>query len=106
MDQLEGGTGQSQDFRPMTLTTTHQSHGPKWRQKQSWSWRPGGATPTHTYKMFVHYTLPTVVIFQLAYKHAFFSNTVCLLFLHLTCVNVVVGVQHHLRHTEVARAIH
>ena len=29
-----GGTGQDQDFRPMTLTMTCQDHGRKWRQNK------------------------------------------------------------------------
>ncbi len=34
-----------------------------------------------------------------------FSNTVCLLVLHLTCVNILIGVPRHLGDTEVAPAI-
>ena len=43
---------------------------------------------------------------QLAYRYVFFSNTIRLLFPHLTCVNVLVAVRRHLRDTEVAWAIH
>ena len=54
--------------------------------------------------MFVFYTLPVVLVFQLAYNHAF-SNTIFLLRLNLTYINVLVGVRGHLRDTEVARAM-
>ena len=54
---------------------------------------------THRYK-----TLPILVVFQLAYNHAYFQH-ICLMFLHRTCVNVQVGVRHHLLDTDVAQAI-
>ncbi len=39
-DLILDSTASNQDFRIIMLTTTRWGHRQKWREKQSWSWRP------------------------------------------------------------------
>ena len=55
--------------------------------------------------MLVNYTLPIVVVFQLAHKHAFFYPIMRACCFSIWPVAVVVDARRHLRDTDVARAI-